>query len=170
MNRVILSWSTHLCSSLSICLAREILFLMDDMKATSTGKESRSFPETKRKSNVPLKKITRNLAVSSQTPKCRLTWFVITYCWFALTWSIAMFFTENKGKRLHNNRLKFPEDLVGAPRWPPFLCLGAPTWRPWRHVKTENSFGIMWIFDVGRLFHGLVKGLRQLQTAVAGLG
>ena len=35
-----------------------------------------------------------------------------------------MFFNENKRKRLHNNRVKFPEDLVGAPTWPPFLCLG----------------------------------------------
>ena len=34
--------------------------------------------------------------------------------------------------------IKFPEDLVGAPTWPPFLCLGAPTWRSWRQVKTEN--------------------------------
>ena len=50
-----------------------------------------------------------------------------------------MFFNENKRKPLHNNRVKFPEDLVGAPTWPPFLCLGAPTWRSWRHVKTENS-------------------------------
>ena len=59
-----------------------------------------------------------------------------------------MFFNENKKKRLHNNRVKFPEDLVGAPAWPPFLCLGAPTWRSWRHVKTENSkklyCGILW--------------------------
>ena len=46
------------------------------------------------------------------------------YCWFSLTWSTAMFFNENKRKRLHNNRVKFPEDLVGAPTWPPFLCLG----------------------------------------------
>ena len=59
-------------------------------------------------------------------------------CWFSLTWSTAMFFNENKRKRLHNNRVKFPEDLVGAPTWPPFLCLGEPTWRSWRHVKTEN--------------------------------
>ena len=35
-----------------------------------------------------------------------------------------MFFNENKRKRLHNNTVKFPEDLVGAPTWPPFLCLG----------------------------------------------
>ena len=35
-----------------------------------------------------------------------------------------MFFNKNKRKRLHNNRVKFPEDLVGAPTWPPFLCLG----------------------------------------------
>ena len=43
------------------------------------------------------------------------------------------FFNENKRKLLHNNRVKFPEDLIcliGAPTWPPFLCLGAPTWRP----------------------------------------
>ena len=60
-------------------------------------------------------------------------------CWFSLTWSTAMFFNENKRKRLHNNGDKFPEDLVGAPTWPPFLCLGAPTWRSWRHVKTENK-------------------------------
>ena len=60
------------------------------------------------------------------------------YCWFSLTSSIAMFFNENKRKRLHNNRVKFLEDLVGAPTWPPFLCLGALTWRSWRHVKTEN--------------------------------
>ena len=37
---------TYLCSSLSICLAREILFLMEDIYVTSTGKESRSFPTT----------------------------------------------------------------------------------------------------------------------------
>ena len=60
--------------------------------------------------------------------------------WFSLTWSTAMFFNENKRKRLHNNRVKFPEDLVGAPTWPPFVCLGAPTWRSWRHVKTENWY------------------------------
>ena len=36
----------------------------------------------------------------------------------------AMFFNENKRKRLHNNRVKFPEDLVGVPTWPPLLCLG----------------------------------------------
>ena len=59
-------------------------------------------------------------------------------CWFSLTWSTGMFFNENKRKRLHNNRVQFPEDLVEAPTWPPFLCLGAPTWRSWRHVKTEN--------------------------------
>ena len=46
------------------------------------------------------------------------------YCWFSLTWSTAMFFNENKRKRLHNNRVTFPEDLVGAPTWPPFLCFG----------------------------------------------
>ena len=43
-----------------------------------------------------------------------------------------MFFNENKRKRLHNNRVKFPEDLVGA-----------PTWRSWRHVKTENNLTII---------------------------
>ena len=43
----------------------------------------------------------------------------------------AMFFNENKRKRLHNNRVKFPEDLLGAPTWLPFLWLGAPTWPPW---------------------------------------
>ena len=59
-------------------------------------------------------------------------------CLFLLTWSTGMFFNENKRKRLHNNRVQFPEDLVEAPTWPPFLCLGAPTWRSWRHVKTEN--------------------------------
>ena len=42
-------------------------------------------------------------------------------CWFSLKWSTAMFFNENKRKRLHNNRVQFPEDLVGAPTWPPFL-------------------------------------------------
>ena len=34
-----------------------------------------------------------------------------------------MFINENKRKGLHN-RVKFPEDLVGAPTWLPFLCLG----------------------------------------------
>ena len=67
------------------------------------------------------------------------TWYDSENCWFSLTWSTAMFFNENKRKRLHSNRVKFPEDLVGAPTWPPFLCLGAPTWRSWRHVETENS-------------------------------
>ena len=33
------------------------------------------------------------------------------YCWFSFTWSTAMFFNENKRKRLHNNRVEFPEDL-----------------------------------------------------------
>ena len=66
---------------------------------------------------------------------------IIINCWFSLTWSTAMFFNENKRKRLHNNRVKFPEDLVGAPTWPPFLCLGAPTWRSWRHVKTKDIRG-----------------------------
>ena len=39
------------------------------------------------------------------------------------------FSTKKKRKRLHNNRVEFPEDLVEAPTWPPFLCLGALTWR-----------------------------------------
>ena len=70
-------------------------------------------------------------------------------CWFSLTWSTSMFFNENKRKRLHNNRVKFPEDLVGAPTWPPFLCLGAPTWRSWRHVKTENKMSLCYPrFDI----------------------
>ena len=64
--------------------------------------------------------------------------FKIIKFWFSLAWSTAMFFNDNKRKRLRNNRVKFLEDLVRAPTWPPFLCLGAPTWRPWRHVKTEN--------------------------------
>ena len=38
----------YLCSSLSICLAKEILLLIEAMKVTSTGKESRSLPATKR--------------------------------------------------------------------------------------------------------------------------
>ena len=54
-----------------------------------------------------------------------------------------MFFNENKKKSLHNNRVQFPEDLVEAPTWPPFLCLGAPTWRSWRHVKTENCMALL---------------------------
>ena len=40
--------ATYLCSSLSICFARDILFLMEDIKVTSTGKESRSFPTTQK--------------------------------------------------------------------------------------------------------------------------
>ena len=55
--------STHLCSSLSICLAREILFLMEDMKFTSTGNESRSFPRKKKQSN---RKLT-NISIAKQT-------------------------------------------------------------------------------------------------------
>ena len=37
---------THLNSSLSTFLARVILFFIDDIKATSTGKELSSFPKT----------------------------------------------------------------------------------------------------------------------------
>ena len=70
--------------------------------------------------------------------RCQLIKTWMSNCWFSLTWPTAMFFNEDKRKRLHNNRVKFPEDLVGAPTWPPFLCLGAPTWRSWRHVKTKN--------------------------------
>ena len=69
-----------------------------------------------------------------------IAWLQNINCWFSLTWSTAIFFNENKRKRLHNNRVEFLEDLVGAPTWPPFLCLGAPSWWLWRHVKTENNF------------------------------
>ena len=40
----------------------------------------------------------------------------------------AFFFNENKRISLHNNRVQFPEDWVGTPTWPPFVCLGTPTW------------------------------------------
>ena len=46
-----------------------------------------------------------------------------------------MFFNQNKRKPLHKNIVQFPEDWFGTPTWPPFLCLGTPTWRLWRHVK-----------------------------------
>ena len=59
------------------------------------------------------------------SPRQSSTTYVFVFnCWFSLTWSTAMIFNENKRKRLHNNRVKFPEDLVGAPTWPPFLCFG----------------------------------------------
>ena len=59
------------------------------------------------------------------------------------------FSTKTKKKRLHNNKVEFPEDLVGAPTCPPFLCLGAPTWPPLRHVKTENKDDTKGRFCVG---------------------
>ena len=51
---------TYLCSSLSICLAREILFLMEDIKDTSTGKESSSFPATQNLRKNKIKKTNMN--------------------------------------------------------------------------------------------------------------
>ena len=51
---------TYLCSSLSICLAREILFLMEDIKDTSTGKESSSFPATRNLKKNKIKKTNMN--------------------------------------------------------------------------------------------------------------
>ena len=39
---------SYLCSSLSICLAKEILLLIEAIKVISTGKESRSLPATKK--------------------------------------------------------------------------------------------------------------------------
>ena len=41
-------------------------------------------------------------------------------------------------KSLHKNRSQFPEDLSGTQSWPPFLCLRAQIWPPWRHVKPKN--------------------------------
>ena len=38
---------------------------------------------------------------------------------------MSMFFNQNKRKRLHKNRVQFPEDYLETPTWP-----------PWLHVKT----------------------------------
>mgnify|MGYP007058645807 CR=1 FL=1 len=50
-----------------------------------------------------------------------------------------MIFKQNKRKRLHKNRVQLPQDYLGTPNTP-FLCLGTPTWPPWRHGKTLYSY------------------------------
>ena len=38
------------------------------------------------------------------------------------------------------NKTQFPEDQSRTPTWlGGILCLGTPTWPPWRHVKTKNT-------------------------------
>ena len=67
------------------------------------------------------------------------------WLWSVLThWPMSMFFKQNRRKRLHKNRVQFPEDYLGTPTWLPFLCLGTPTWLPWRHVKKT-------LWDVARV-------------------
>ena len=46
---------------------------------------------------------------------------------YSLTWPASMQIYGNKRKFLHKKRVQLPQDLFGAPIWP-----------PWRHVKTPH--------------------------------
>ena len=68
-----------------------------------------------------------------------IRFFTLTFIEFSLTWSLSMFFNQTKWKRMHKNRVQFPEDWFRKPTWLPFLCLGTATWPLWRHVKTLHG-------------------------------
>ena len=52
-------------------------------------------------------------------------------------------------KRLHHNRVQFPEDLVGAPTWPPFLCH--------QHGGQHGGRDVMWKPRLERLIENKSK-------------
>jgi len=64
-------------------------------------------------------------------------------------------FSPKQRKDLHKNRVQSPEVKFWAPTWPSFLCLGAPTWPPWRQVNQEYFnqtrplfIGVHWCVDM----------------------
>ena len=59
---------------------------------------------------------------------------------FSLTRPASMLIYWNKRKHLHEKRIQLPEDFLGTPTWPLFLCFETPIWPPWRrHVKTLKN-------------------------------
>ena len=84
-----------------------------------------------------------------------------------------MFFNENKRKRLHNNRVKFPEDLVGATTWPPFLCLCENQEYVARELRAFNVLATLWRDKLHETFHSVTYPAtakivaRQVARAVA---
>ena len=51
---------------------------------------------------------------------------------YSLTWPASMQIYGNKRKFLHKKRVQLPQDLFGAPIWP-----------PWRHVKIAIRFNLL---------------------------
>ena len=47
-----------------------------------------------------------------------------------------VFLLKQRKTFVWHNRAQFPENKLGTPTWPLFLCLGTPMWPPWRHMKT----------------------------------
>mgnify|MGYP007058658188 CR=1 FL=1 len=43
-----------------------------------------------------------------------------------ILWLMGIYFNQNKRRLLHKNRVQFPEDSLGTPTWPPFICLRTP--------------------------------------------
>ena len=68
---------------------------------------------------------------------------VHAYRAFSLTWPASMLIYWNKRKRLHEKRIQLPEDFLGTPTWPLFLCFGTPIWPPW--VMWKRSIVLPWV-------------------------